>query len=80
MLLEPPTEAELERTFNKVLAAIVDGQLDGCPSDTGLRTDVIALLDGVAKADNRQAASVGVGNKFKKEQATAALRQLHRRS
>lgn len=48
MLLKPPTPDQLRATFDRLLAAIGDGTITSCPSDTGLDEQTIAALDAVA--------------------------------
>lgn len=43
------SDAEITANFNDILDGIVSGELAGCPTDTGLDDETIAVLDLLAR-------------------------------
>ena len=52
------TVEQLQKTFNKILDAIVSGDLTACPTDTGLDDQMMDLLDLLAAQPVRSERSI----------------------
>ena len=50
--MRPATESQLRQRFSDILDGIVAGTLAGCPTDTGLDDETIAVLDLLARQPN----------------------------
>ena len=58
MLLEPPSEAALRDTFERVLTGVLDGSMAAAPECNGLDEQTRAALNALVGATRRRASKI----------------------
>lgn len=77
MLLRPPTDEQLRQTFTGILTAMSKGELNFCPTGTGLDEQTVSALNRYAISDKLPTDEVAARTEFARMLDGTHLAEYH---